>query len=125
MEDFLIAILQAILECLCDAFSYGPFDWPAEKSSGTLFGKCLTLFMVGCGLALISILILKYTWIHFSALRIANLFFAPLMSAFISQAIARHRSKRNPSVIPRNHFWQAFWFTLGVATVRFVCTTRR
>jgi hypothetical protein len=124
MEDFIIALLQGILEMLADALSYGPFDWPIERSSRTLTGKCITLFIVGCGLAWISILILKYTWIHFSALRIANLAFAPLMSAFISQAIARRRSKRNPSIIPRNHFWQAFWFTLGVVTVRFAYAVR-
>jgi hypothetical protein len=124
MEDFLIAILQAILESLCDISSYSPFDWFTEKSPGPLTAKCIGLFIVGCGLAWISILILKYTWIHFSALRIANLIFAPLMSAFISQAVARYRSRRNPSIIPRNHFWQAFWFTLGVVTVRFAYALR-
>jgi hypothetical protein len=124
MEDLLIAILQAILECVADVLSYGPFDWPAGRAPGTLTGKCIALFFVGNALAWISILILKYTWIHFSALRIANLAFAPLMSAYISQAIARRRSRRNPSIIPRNHFWQAFWFTFGVVTVRFAYATR-
>jgi hypothetical protein len=62
--------------------------------------------------------------ISLSALRIANLVLAPITSAFISQAIARHRSKRNRFINPRNHFWQAFWFTLGIVTVRFAYAVR-
>ena len=59
-----------------------------------------------------------------SALRIANLVLAPVASAFISQAIARRRSRHNKFIIPRNHFWQAFWFTLGIVTVRFAYVVR-
>jgi hypothetical protein len=124
MEDFLIAILQALLESIFDISSYSPFDFFTGDSPRPLTIKCIGLFIAGCGLAWISVLILKYTWIHFSALRIANLIFAPLMSAFISQAVARHRRKQNPSIIPRNHFWQAFWFTFGVVTVRFAFALR-
>jgi len=125
MEDFLISLLQGVLEFLADIFCYGPFDWPfSEKAPGGLAGKCVILFFIGSGLAWISILVLKQTWISFSALRIANLAIAPVTSAFISQAIARCRARRNKSIVPRNHFWQAFWFTLGVVIVRFVYAVR-
>lgn len=124
MEDFLIALLQCVFEFLADIFCYGPFDWPFEKLPGDLTYKCITLFIIGAGLAWISVLFLKHTWISFSAFRIANLALAPLTSAFISEAIARYRRRQNASVVPRNHFWQAFWFTLGVVTVRFAYAVR-
>jgi hypothetical protein len=125
MEDILIALLQCVVEFLADVFCYGPFDWPfSEKAPGSLVSKCTILFFVGSSLAWISVLVLKHTWISFSALRIANLFLAPITSAFISQAIARYRGRRNRSIVPRNHFWQAFWFTLGVVTIRFAYAVR-
>jgi len=86
--------------------------------------RCLTWFIVGCGLASASMLVLKHTWISHPALRIANLIVAPVTSAFISQAIARRRARNHPFIIPRNHFWQSFWFTLGIVTVRFTCAVR-
>jgi len=125
MEDLIIAILQGIFEFTLEVLSYLPFDWPlTEKTPISLSGKCVLLFVAGCGFAGISVLILKHTWISFSVLRIANLILAPVTSAFISQAIARRRMKKNRSIIPRNHFWQAFWFTLGIALVRFTYAIR-
>ena len=125
MEDLIIAILQGILEFLFDIFCYTPLDWPStDRARMGLTGKCILLFIAGCGFAWISILILKHTWIPFSGLRVANLIVAPITSAFISQTIARYRMKKNPSIVPRNHFWQAFWFTLGIVSVRFAYAVR-
>lgn len=125
MEDFLISLLQCVLEFLADVFSYGPFDWPfSEKAPGNLLAKCTILFVLGCSLAWVSVLVLKHTWISFSAVRIANLVLAPATSAFISQTFARYRGRRKKSIIPRNHFWQAFWFTLGIVLVRFIYAVR-
>jgi hypothetical protein len=128
MEDLLIAILQFLFEFLIEIFTWTPFDWPSRSRSRpeteTLTGNCFLWFVVGCGLACISMLFLKHTWISMSALRIANLVLAPVASAFISQAIARRRSRHNKFIIPRNHFWQAFWFTLGIVTVRFAYVVR-
>jgi hypothetical protein len=129
MEDLLIAILQGIFEFFIEIFGYSgysPIDWlfPHERPK-SLIGKCITWFIVGCGLAGISMLFLKRTWISYPALRTLNLMAAPIASAFISQAIARHRNRNNPDIIPRNHFWQAFWFTLGIVTVRFAFAVRQ
>jgi hypothetical protein len=57
-------------------------------------------------------------------LRLANLPVAPLVSAYIAQAIARRRREANPLIAPRNHFWKAFWFTLGLVAIRFAYATR-
>jgi hypothetical protein len=130
MEDLIITILQAIFEFVIEVFSYSPLDWwpsssrSSQASDGIAF-KCFVGFVIGCGLACVSMLFIKRTWISWSSLRIANLVVAPMVSAFISQAIARRRSHHNPFIIPRNHFWQAFWFTLGVVSVRFAYAARR
>jgi hypothetical protein len=78
----------------------------------------------GCLLGALSILLLKHTWIRFSPLRIANLPLALLVSACIAQAIARQRQETKPQIVPRSHFWKAFWFTLGLVTIRFAYATR-
>jgi len=108
MEDLIIAILQGIFEFLMEVFGYSPVAW----------------FIIGCGLACVSMLFLNRTWISHPVLRILNLISAPFISAIISQAIARRRNQNNPDIIPRNHFWQAFWFTLGIVTVRFTYAVR-
>jgi ABC-type Fe3+ transport system permease subunit len=70
------------------------------------------------------LLVVKHTVVSVSALRIANLVLAPVASAFLSEAIANHRAKENPFIIPRNHFWQALFFTLGLVLVRFAYASR-
>jgi len=129
MEDLLIIILQAIFEFIAEIFSYSPLDWWPSTSrtspeSDTVTAKCFVWFVIGCGLACVSMLFLKRTWISLPALRIANLVLAPIASAFISQAVARRRSRRNSFIIPRNHFWQSFWFTFGLVSVRFAYAAR-
>jgi len=124
MEDLLIVILQCVFEFLLEIFFYSPLDWlPWDWPKG-LFGKCLGCFIIGCSLAGLSVLLFKYTWISHPVLRMANLVFAPVASAFIAQALARHRSEMSRPIIPRNSFWQAFWFTFGVVLVRFIYATR-
>jgi len=128
MEDLIIAILQGLFEFLLEIFSYSPLDLPSfhrkSQESDTIAGKCFIWFLVGGGLACLSMFFLKHTWISHPTLRIANLVVAPLASAFISQAIARRRTRNNPFIIPRNHFWQAFWFTLGIVIIRFAYAVR-
>lgn len=129
MEDLIIAILQFLFEFIIEVSTYTPIDWPftsrSQAETESLAGKCLLWFIIGCGLACISIFFLKRTWISMPALRIANLVLAPIISAFISQAVARRRSRSNHFIIPRNHFWQSFWFTLGIVAVRFAYAVRK
>lgn len=125
MEDLLIAILQGMIEFLFEVVGYIPFDWPfADRWPSRLIERCAVWFVVGCGLAFISVLFFKRTWIVWPVLRITNLIVAPVVSGLISQALARRRSRKNPEIVPRNHFWQAFWFTLGLVTVRFAYSVR-
>jgi hypothetical protein len=126
MEDLLVIILQCVFEFLAEVFSYIGFDFVPEGrwQESSLTGKCWFWFVIGGMLAGISIMLFQRTWIAHPALRIANICLAPITSAFISQAIARYRSKRNRSVVPRNSFWQAFWFTFGVVLIRFIYAAR-
>jgi hypothetical protein len=128
MEELIVAVLQFLFEFSLEVLSYGGLDWPSTSRSRlepeSVAGVCLFWFVAGCLLAWLSVLLLKHTFIRLPALRIGNLVLAPLTSAYIAQAIARRRSKRNSFIVPRNHFWQAFWFTLGLVTVRFAYAAR-
>jgi hypothetical protein len=125
MEDLIIAILQGCFEFIIEILGFWPFDWIGPTGwPRSLAGKCFAWFSIGCGLAGLSMLFLNRTWITHPAMRMANLALAPLTSAFLSQAIARRRARHDESIVPRNHFWQAFWFTLGVVAIRFAYAAR-
>ena len=123
MEELLIAIIQFLLEFALDVLSSIPFDWPSRNRTTpeleNISLRCFLWFCGGCLLAGLSLLIFKHTIISVSALRIANLALAPISSAFLSQALASRRATKNIFIVPRNHFWQAFWFTLGLTLIRF------
>jgi hypothetical protein len=128
MEDLLIALLQFLAEFLLEILSWIPFDWPLGSHGVTepdsITEKCICWFIIGCGLAVISFLFLRHTWISHPALRITNLFLAPISAAYLSEAFAWRRSRRNSNIIPRHHFWTTFWFTLGLVAVRFAYAIR-
>ena len=69
-------------------------------------------------------LVFEYALLQPGWLRITNLFVSPVASAFLAQFIAARRAETNPMLIPRNHFWYGFWFSVGVAVVRFSHATR-
>ena len=128
MEELLIAIIQFLFEFTLDVLGNVPFDWPSKKrskpESEDVFLPRLFWFCGGCALAGVSLLVIKHTVVSVSALRIANLLLAPLASAFLSETIATRRSRENPFIIPRNHFWQALFFTLGLVLIRFAYASR-
>ena len=130
MEDFLIVILQGLIELLVEAIVYIPFDWPfgyrsIPQSSVGIVGRCALWFVSGCLLAGGSLLVLNHTWISLPAFRIANIVLAPITSGYIAKFLAVRRSRKNPDIIPENHFRQAFWFTLGLVLIRFVYAVRQ
>jgi len=124
MEDLLIAHLQAVFEFALEVLSNVPFGWPSGTEPKSLPRACLGWFAAGCVLGMLSIWLLRRTWISFPSLRIANLMLAPLTSAYVAQSIARRKSSPYTLVVPRNHFWRSFWFTLGLVLVRFAYASR-
>ncbi len=128
MEELLVVILQFLFEFLVDVFANIPFDWPSRNrrtpEPESIGWWCFLWFIGGCVLGAMSLLVLGYTLIHIGALRIVNLAIAPLAAASLSQAIAIRRAKTNSNLRPRNHFWKAFWFTLGLVLVRFAYAAR-
>ena len=128
MEEVLIVVLQFLFEFILEVLGNIPFDWPSKnrrtpEPAGIVL-RCFLWFCGGCVLAGMSLLVVGHTMIAFDVLRIANLVLAPLSSALVSQAIARRRARSNPFIVPRNHFWQAFWFTLGMVLIRFAYASR-
>jgi hypothetical protein len=128
MEELLIVIIQFLFEFMLDVISNIPFDWTSsERTTPEPEGislRCFLGFCGGCLLAGVSLLVVKHTVISVSALRITNVALAPIASAFLSQAIASRRARANVFIVPRNHFWQAFWFTLGLVLIRFAYASR-
>ncbi|QBB71241.1 hypothetical protein ELE36_13235 [Pseudolysobacter antarcticus] len=124
----LFSSILFVLEFAIDVLAYAPldwfFDWRDFPEPRTLWLASLLWFAGGCVLAWLSVLLLTHTFLAIPALRIANLALAPIASAFLSQALARRRKKSNAAIVPRNHFWQSFWFTLGLVTVRFAFAVR-
>lgn len=123
MEELLTVILQFVLELLLEALANLPFDWPSRKRSEPESDPPLRRCLLWCGggalLGGVSLLLLPHSLIQLPALRIANLLLAPLLSGAVSWRLTQRRSRRNGNLLPHNHFWQAFGFTLGLVAVRF------
>jgi hypothetical protein len=128
MEELLIVIIQFLFEFTLDVIGNIPFDWPSSNRTTpepeSIFLRCFLGFCGGCLLAGVSLLVVNHTFISVSALRIVNLVLAPIASTFISKAIATHHARANTFIFPRNHFWQAFWFTFGLVLIRFAYASR-
>ncbi len=127
MEELLIIIFQFLFEFVLNVLSGIPFDWPSKNRKipepESILLQCFLWFCGGCLLAGVSLLIFKRTLISIPALRIVNLVLAPIVSGLVSRSIASRRSLDNKFIVPRNHFWYAFWFTLGLVIIRFTYAT--
>ncbi|MBI3775579.1 MAG: hypothetical protein HY273_08500 [Gammaproteobacteria bacterium] len=124
MEEILVALLQFAFELVLNVLSYFPFDWPSKHRSSiepeSVAGWCVLWASLGAAMGGLSLLLFEHSLIHASWLRMLTLVSSPLLSAYLSQGIAVARVRNNSNIIPRNHFWYAFWFSLGVAVVRFI-----
>jgi hypothetical protein len=118
MEAFLVALGEVLIELVLNVAFYAPFDGPFSR------WRNFMLLLVGGGLGALSLLVFSHTIISAQGLRIAYLVAAPIAAAFLFRAIATRRAKKSYSVVPRDHFWHAFWFTLGWVLVRFVFAQR-
>lgn len=127
MEELLILVLQGLFEFLFDVAS-GLGHWPLtndtkqEKKDG--LNSWLIWVFAGGLMAVLSLVAFRHTFIPTPQLRIANLLLAPVASAFLTQHIAKQRALTNPNIIPRQHFWQAFWYAIGFVVVRFAYVSR-
>jgi hypothetical protein len=124
MEEFFIALLQAFFEILFGSFIYTPLDFLSSKSSNQETSEIIQRCVFWCFLGLVtaggSLWLMDHSLIQSSHLRMLNIVFAPISSAYISKLIANGRATRKPNIVPRYHFWQAFWFTLGFVMIRFI-----
>lgn len=128
MEELLVIALQFLIEFTVNVLGSIPFDWPSRHRTSPeperAFSGSFVWFLGGCLLAGITLVFFRHSLIAYPGLRIANLMLAPIAAAFLSQHIARQRAKKNPFILPRNHFWHAFWYTFGLVLVRFVYASR-
>jgi hypothetical protein len=128
MEEIIVIVLQFLFELLLDVGTFFPFDLPSKNrrtpEPSLLALGCCFWFAGGCACGWLATFVFKNTLIASGALRMVNLVVAPLVSAALSQAIAKRRARDNHHIRPRNHYWRAFWFTTGLVAVRFVYAAR-
>lgn len=122
MEEVLIVVVQGLLELGLEFLIYCGLDFAALRGrSDEEYGCSLAGFFFICGAVLGSLanlarprLLLPYPW-----LRIANLIIGPLLAGGASWLMTQWRQQRGAKVLPGNHFFFAFWFTLAFDLVRF------
>jgi hypothetical protein len=128
MEDFLVILIQFIVEFVFNVLANLPFDWPSRNRDtpepDNMTGVYLLWLVLGGSLAGVSLLIVPRTFIGLPALRIANFLFAPIVAGLLSYIISGRRAEQNPFITPRHHGWQAFWFTLGLVAIRLAYAVR-
>jgi len=134
MEELLIVLFQFFFELAINGnvFSLLPFDLLSKKRTTPerdsvwkfVLPLCLVWSFLGTVVGSLSLIVFTYTFLQNSGLRIVNLLVSPLLSGVLAQILARHRAKLNPLLIPRNHFWYGFSFSLGITSVRFVYALR-
>lgn len=128
MEELLALAFQFLLELVINVLSHLPIDWPSKKrrtpERENLWGLGL-LWLTGGGIVGgLSLLFFDYVLLQAGWLRFANLLVSPVLSGLLAQFVAARRTRQNPWLVPRNHFWYGFWFSFGVAFVRFAYADR-
>jgi len=123
MEDILIIAIQFLFEVVFDILFSLPFEWPWRDDKDLerewRWLRYAGLFLFACAFGWLSLLWVQNALMHSPWLRILNLISAPLISAGIAQKLAKNRARTNSTIIPSQHYWQAFWVTLGFTLVRF------
>ena len=127
MEELLIVLLQFFFETLINILVYWPFeaiDWPESTKSSAIWPACMILFVSGNALAGLSLIFFGHSLIAWPALRMANLLISPLLSGWLFRTKARYHAQKDMTIEPPDHFWPAFWFTLGFVALRFAYVNR-
>ena len=128
MDEVLAVIIQFVVEFVLNVGIDIPFEWPSRHrrtpEPESVSGVCVFWLIFGAALAGLSLLIFPGTIVSLPALRIVNLLLAPVASGLLSFKLAQRRARTNPNILPRNHFWQAFWFTIGWVAIRFAYAGR-
>lgn len=121
MEEFLILLFQVIVELFLGL----PWDWlwygEREGGDGQIspFWIGFWSMIAGGVLAGLSLLLFPDVIARRSGLRLFLLFFAPVFAGTTGYWMAKWKERRRDYVVPREHFWWSFMFTLGYMMVRF------
>jgi hypothetical protein len=122
VEEFLVVLIQFVIEVLIDFLIYLPFGWPAgraapedDRSGCGLLGLYLVLGGVVGG---VSLLVAPRLLLHAPELRVANLFVAPVAAGGCGWALASWRRSRGAVVNPTTHLWTGSLFVLAFGAVR-------
>lgn len=122
MEEFLVLLVQFVVEVLLDVLIWLPFEWPLNRNARTGGREgCgwLGLYLILGGAAGgVSLLIRPMLVLPSAPLRIANLLVSPVAAGAVSWTLARWRRSRGAAVDPNTHLGTAIVFVLAFGGVR-------
>ena len=128
MEELIVLLAQFLFEVVLNVLGNVPFEWLSRSRKTpdppAVWPTAMAWFLLGALIGWLSTLLISHTLITLPTLRVLNLLVSPIASALLSHASAQHRSKLNPNITPRNHFWYAFWFTFGLVLARLAYALR-
>ena len=122
MDDLLLLIIRLLIEVLIQVLPSVPFDCACRIRSKPedhpfLFG--VLFLVIGAVVGVISLHFIP-PLIAGPGLRLASLLISPVVAGVLGFRIALWQSRtRNPLLVPRYHFWYAFFFTLALAAMRY------
>ena len=120
MEELIVFLIQFLVELGVNILISMPFELAAMRQGKSYDGPILwgVLWLVtGVVLGTISTVFIP-ALIASGPLRVFNTLAAPPTAGFLAMAIARRRAATNPRIIPRDHFWSAFFLTVGYVIIR-------
>jgi hypothetical protein len=124
MEEVFGLIVQLVIEVLIQSVLYLPFDFSfygnAHDRGG--WGWMVAYLILGGLIGALSLVIAPNLLLPSTALRLANLFLAPIVAGGMSWTVAKWRDR--DGVAPRRHFWFGFCFALAFAGVRLAYAAR-
>jgi hypothetical protein len=96
MEDFVILIIQAVIEALSSVPWDFMTDFTVENNyKNREIDRCLLALFVGGCLGGISLLFLPHTFLHSSHTRLLDLILGPTFSGFLGHRLAIWKNNKN------------------------------
>src|SRR5262245_42933635 len=109
VEEFLMVLLQVLLELLIDLGLYWPSDSASSRTTrgGPKYNALTAVVWAALGGVLggFSLLFLPNLLIQDPTARVVNLFVTPVLAGVFGFLVSALRSRKYPAVTPKDHFW--------------------
>lgn len=122
MEQLVLSVIWFLIELFLQVLTPIP-SWPSsgkkkEEGASAVAGS-FGWFIGGIFLGFIWAVLFPRFILQTPELRLANLVCGPILSGYVALVVSRRRGNDNSNIRPRNHFWYAYWFTMGLIATRY------